>query len=170
MTANETTTPTRAERRYEKNLARTGGMLHSWRTPARRRLLVRLNWACVGLMAAIAVVGFFWLPIVLAWIPMTAAICTVWSMLRVAIDAKDTAPARYLDELETDTLLRARSTALSVATGIFFVIAMVLVYGAVLEVGEGHRLAYSMGGLAILAVFVCGIIPASAMARTMDEE
>ena len=58
-------------------------------------------------MAAIAVVGYFWFPIILAWLPMTVVICTVWTMLRVTIDSKDTAPARYLDEFETATLLRA---------------------------------------------------------------
>lgn len=163
-------TRTAAERRYEKNLARTEGRLRAWRTPARRRLLVRSSWACIAVMAAIAVIGFFWFPIVLAWLPMTVAVCTVWTMLRISIDAKDTAPLRYLDELEAETLLRARSTALSVVTGILFVIAMVLVYGASFEVGDGHRLAYAMGGLGILAVFVSGVIPAAAMARTMDDE
>lgn len=170
MTTHETTTPTRAELRYEKNLSRTEGMLPSWRTPARRRLLVRLTWACIGIMAAIAVAGFFWFPIVLAWLPMTVAICTTWTMLRISIDSKDTAPLRYLDELEAETLLRARSTALSVLTGILFVVSMVLVFGASLEVGDGHRLAYAMGGLGILAIFVVGVIPAAAMARTMGDD
>lgn len=163
-------TLTGAERRYEKNLARTGGMLRSWRTPARRRLLVRLNWACIAVMAAIAVIGFFWFPIVLAWLPMTVAIMTAWTMLRVTIDARDTAPLRYLDEFEAETLLRARSTALSVLTGLLAVIALALVFGASFEVGDGHRLAYAMGGLGILGVFVGGVIPAAAMARTMDDE
>ena len=157
-------------RRYEKNLARTSGMLASWRTPARRRLLVRLNWACIAIMAVIAVVGFFWFPVVLAWLPMTVAICTTWPMLRVTIDSKDTAPASHLDEYETETLLEARSRALTVTTWILFVVAMVLVFGASFELGDGHRLAYAMGGLGILTIFVGGVIPAAAMARTMDDD
>jgi hypothetical protein len=151
-------TLTAAERRYEKSVARLSTSLRSWRTPERRRLLVRLNWACVAVMAAIAVAGFFWFPIVIAWLPMTVAICTVWTMLRTVIDVKDSAPARYLDEFETQTLLRARSTALSVLVGICMVIGL----------GDGHRLGYAMGGIAILAVVVGGIIPAAAMATTMD--
>ncbi|MDX2356887.1 hypothetical protein [Dietzia sp. PP-33] len=161
-------TLTAAERRYEKSVARLSTSLRSWRTPERRRLLVRLNWACVAVMAAIAVAGFFWFPIVIAWLPMTVAICTVWTMLRTVIDVKDSAPARYLDEFETQTLLRARSTALSVLVGICMVIGLVLVYGSTVELGDGHRLGYAMGGIAILAVFVGGIIPAAAMATTMD--
>lgn len=168
MTTVANDTLTAAERRYEKNVGRIATGLRSWRTPERRQLLVRLNWACVAVMAVIAVAGFFWFPIVIAWLPMTVAICTVWTMLRTVIDIKDSAPARYLDEFETQTLLRARSTALSVLVGICFVIGIVLVWGSTMELGDGHRLAYAMGGLAILAVFVGGIIPAAAMARTMD--
>ncbi|MFN7241884.1 MAG: hypothetical protein ACK4M5_01325, partial [Dietzia cercidiphylli] len=81
MSTATTHTPTAAETRYAKNTAQLSGSLTSWRTPERRRLLVRLNWSCVAIMAAIAVVGYFWLPIILAWIPMTVAICTVWTML-----------------------------------------------------------------------------------------
>ena len=109
-------TRTTAERRYEKNLERTETSLPTWRTAARRRLLVRLNWASLSIMAAIAVAGYFWFPIILAWLPMTVVICTVWTMLRVTIDSKDTAPARYLDEFETATLLQARSRALNLVT------------------------------------------------------
>lgn len=159
---------TAAERRYEKQVARTENSLRSWRTPRRRRLLVRLNWACIAVMTAIAVAGYFWLPIVIAWIPMTVAICTVWTMLRTVIDIKDAAPASYLDEFETQTLLQARSRALSALVGICFVIGIVLIWGSSWEIGDGNRLAYSMGGLAILGVFVAGVIPAAAMARTMD--
>lgn len=159
---------TRAEKRFEKNRAQTEKSLPAWRTPARRRLLVRLNWACIAIMAAIAVGGYFWFPIIVAWLPMTVAIITTWTMLRVSIDAKDTAPSGYLDEFETATLLNARSRALSVTTGILFVIAMVLIFGSSLQIGDGHRLAYCMGGIAILAFFVAAIIPASAMAKTLD--
>ncbi|MGN0101414.1 MAG: hypothetical protein ACI39C_10785 [Dietzia sp.] len=157
-----------AELRYEKQLARLEGSLRSWRTPARRRLLVRLNWACIAVMSAIAVTSYFWLPIAIAWIPMTVAICTAWSMLRTVIDMKDAAPARYLDEYETMTLLRARSTALKALVAILMALGMLLVWASSLEFGDGHRLAYALGGLAILGVFVGGVIPAAAMARTMD--
>ena len=169
-TAPPAAAPTAAERRYEKQVTRTERSLRSWRTPQRRRLLVRLNWGCIAIMAAIAVAGYFWLPIVIAWLPMTVAICTVWTMLRTVIDVKDAAPARYLDEFETQTLLQARSRALSALVAICFVIGVVLIWGSTMEVGDGHRLAYSMGGLAILAVFVGGVIPAAAMARTMDSQ
>lgn len=159
-----------AERRYEKNVARTEGSLRSWRTPQRRRLLVRLNWVCVAIMAVIVVAGYFWLPIMLAWLPMTVAICTVWTMLRTVIDVKDAAPARYLDEFETETLLRARSQALGATSGFLFVMALVLIFVSTLELGDGHRLAYTAGGLSILAFFVAAIIPAAAMAKTMEPQ
>lgn len=168
MTTHTTATLTRAEKRFEKMQAQTERSLPSWRTPARRRLLVRLNWSCIAIMAVIAVLSYFWFPVVLAWLPMTVAICTVWTMLRVTIDSRDGAPARYLDEFEAATLLQARSRALSVVTGILLVIAMVLIFGASLEIGDGHRLAYAMGGLAVLAIFVGGVIPAAAMAGTME--
>lgn len=163
-------TLTKAERRYEKNLEQTETSLPSWHTPARRRLLVQLNWICIAIMAAIAVGGYFWLPIVIAWLPMTFAIITSWTMLRVSIDSKDVAPSRYLDEFEASTLLHARSRALSVTTGILFVIAIVLIFASSLQIGDGHRLAYCMGGLAILTFFVASIIPASAMAKSMAPE
>lgn len=161
-------TLTAAERRYEKQVARTENSLRSWRTPQRRRLLVRLNWACVAIMAAIAVTGYFWNPVILAWLPMTVAICTVWTMLRTVIDVKDAAPARYLDEFETETLLRARSHALSAVSAILFVMAIVLIFVSTLKLGDGHRLAYTVGGLSILAFFVAAIVPAAAMAGTME--
>lgn len=159
---------TTAERRYEKNLERTEMSLPTWRTAARRRLLVRLNWASLSIMAAIAVAGYFWFPIILAWLPMTVVICTVWTMLRVTIDSKDTAPARYLDEFETATLLQARSRALNLVTSGLFVISLVLIFGSSLQLGEGHRLAYMMGGLGIILFLAGAVIPAAAMARTMD--
>ena len=162
----ETLSP--AERRYEKQVAKTEGSLRAWRTPARRRLLIRLNWGCIVVMAAIAVASYFWLPVAIAWIPMTAAICVCWSMLRTVIDMKDAAPARYLDEYETQTLLHARSSALKALVAILMAIGLLLVWGSSFEFGDGHRLAYAMGGLAILGVFVGGVIPAAAMARTME--
>ena len=168
MTMHSTEPLTPAEQRYEKKVAATEGRLGSWRTPARRRLLVRLTWLCLAIMAAIAVVGYFWFPIVIAWIPMTAAICVTWTMLRTTIDVKDVAPARYLDEVEAATLLHARSRALSLVSGGLFVISMILIYGSSFEIGDGHRLAYSMGGLGILTFLAGAVIPAAAMARTMD--
>lgn len=161
---------TRAEKTYEKNYARTSQSLAAWRTPARRQLLVRLNWACIAIMTAIAVAGYFWFPIILAWLPMTVAICTAWTMLRVTIDSKDTAPTRYLDEFEIATLLTARSRALSVTTWILFGIAIVLIFASSLQLGDGHRLAYTAGAIAILTFFVAAIIPAAAMTETMDPD
>lgn len=160
----------RAERRYEWIQESSKKSLPSWRTPARRRLLVRLNWACIAIMSAIAVAGYFWLPIILAWLPMTVAIIASWTMLRVTIDSKDTAPAHYLDEFEAATLLNARSSALSVVSSILFVMALVLIFTSTLELGDGHRLAYTAGAIAILTFFVAAIIPAAAMAGTMDPD
>lgn len=161
---------TPAEQRYEKTQASTGSSLTSWRTPARRRLLVRLNWISLGIMAAIAVVGYFWFPIILAWIPMTVVICVVWTMLRITIDAKDTAPARYLDELEAAALLDARSRALKLVTAGMFVISMVLIFVSSLQLGDGFRLAYAMGALGIVTFLAGAVIPAAAMAETMDDD
>lgn len=160
--------PTAAELRYEKTVARISDNLPAWRTPARRRLLVRLNWGCLAIMAAVAVGGYFWLPILLAWLPMTGAIIVAWTFLRTVIDMKDAAPARYLDEFETEALLRARSRALSTVSGILFVMAIVLIFVSTLELGDGHRLAYTAGALSILTFFVAAVIPASAMAGTMS--
>lgn len=170
MTSNRVDTLTRSEQRFEKMQTRTEGRLPSWRTPARRRLLVRLNWASLAIMAAIAVAGYFWFPIILAWLPMTVVICVVWTMLRITIDSKDTAPARYLDEFELATLLQARSQSLSLVTGGLFVISMVLIFGSSFEIGDGHRLAYVMGGLGILTFLAGAVIPAAAMTRTMPPE
>lgn len=170
MTTHANENLTAEERRYEKTVARTTASLHSWRTTSRRRLLVRLNWGCLAIMAAIAVVGYFWRPLILAWLPMSVAIIVTWTVLRTVIDMKDSAPARYLDEFETETLLRARSRALSVVSGILFVMAMVLIFVSSLQLGDGHRLAYSAGGLAILTFFTAAVIPAAAMAGTMEPQ
>ena len=168
MTTHTPDSLTTAERRYEKMIEQNGTRLPTWRTAARRRLLVRLYWASLGIMAAIAVAGYFWFPIILAWLPMTVVICTVWTMLRVTIDSKDTAPARYLDEFETATLLQARSRALNLVTGGLFAISLVLVFGSSLELGDGHRLAYMMGGLGLILFLAGAVIPAAARARTMN--
>lgn len=168
MTSYDPDNLTTAERRYEKNLARSDGSLQAWRTPERRRLLVRLNWASLAVMAAIALTGYFWLPAVIAWLPMTVVILTVWTMLRVTIDAKDTAPAGYLDEREINTLFEARSRALTLVTAGLFVISIVLIFGAGLQLGDGQRLAYVMGCLGILTFLSGAVIPAAAMTHTMD--
>ena len=160
---------TRAEQRYEKTQASTASSLPSWRTPARRRLLVRLNWISLGIMATIAVAGYIWFPIILAWIPMTFVICVVWTMLRITIDSKDTAPASYLDELESAALLDARSRALKVVTSGMFVISMLLIVVSSFELGDGFRLAYAMGALGIVTFLAGAMIPAAAMAETMDD-
>lgn len=170
MNTSRTETLTRAERRFEKVSERAEHSLPSWRTPARRRLLIAANWASLAIMAVIAVAGYFWKPVILAWLPITVVLCVVWTMLRITIDSKDTAPVRYLDEFETATLLRARSRALNLVNGGLFVIAMVLIFGSSLEIGDGHRLAYMMGGLGILTFLAGAVIPAAAMARTMEPE
>ena len=161
---------TAAELRYEKNVTNISHSLPGWRTPTRRRLLVRLNWGCLAIMTAIAVAGYFWRPLILAWLPMTVAIIVFWTMLRIVIDMKDAAPARYLDEFETETLLRARSRALSAVSGILFAMAVILIFVSSLRLGDGHRLAYTAGTLSILAFFTAAVIPAAAMARTMNDE
>lgn len=170
MSTSHADTLTRAERRYERTLESTEKSLPRWRTAPRRRLLVRLNWSSLAVMAAIAVAGYFWFPIILAWLPMTVVICVVWTMLRITIDSKDTAPARYLDEFETATLLQARSRALNLMSTGMFVISMVLIFGSSLQLGDGHRLAYMMGGLGIITFLAGAVIPAAAMARTMNDE
>lgn len=162
-------TLTAAEQRYEKTLESTEKSLPRWRTSSRRRLLIRLNWASLAVMAIIAVAGYFWFPIILAWLPMTVVICVVWTMLRVTIDSKDTAPTRYLDEFETSTLLQARSRALNLVSTGLFVISLILIFGSSLQFGDGHRLAYMMGGLGIITFLAGAVIPAAAMARTMDD-
>lgn len=48
-------------------------------------------------------------------------------------------------------------------------ISLVLIFGSSLELGDGHRLAYMMGGLGILTFLASAVIPASAMAQTMDD-
>lgn len=170
MTTHTNENLTAEESRYEKMVAGISDSLPAWRTPARRRLLVRLNWGCLAIMAAIAVGGYFWRPLILAWLPMTVAIIWAWTVLRTVIDMKDSAPARYLDEFETETLLRARSRALSTVSGILFVMALVLIFVSTLQLGDGHRLAYTAGALSILTFFVAAVIPASAMAGTMEPQ
>ena len=170
MTTHTPDTLTAAEKRYETNLKRTEKSLPGWRTPARRRFLIRANWASLLIMAAIALVSYFWFPIIIAWLPMTVVVITAWVMLRITIDSKDTAPARYLDELETATLLEARSRALNLTNWGLWTIALVLIFGASLEIGDGFRLAYTMGALGILTFLGSSVIPAAAMARTMNDE
>lgn len=173
----DTTDFTKKERRYARQEDQLRNSLRSWRTPARRSLLVRANWACIVIMSAIAVAGYFWLAIVLAWLPMTVVILVVWTMLRITIDSKDSAPPRFLDEFEMATLLEARSRALNVTSTLLLVISLVLIIGGASEIGssfsilgDGHRFAYAVGGVALMAFFVSAVIPAAAMTRTMDDE
>lgn len=172
----DTTGLTRKERRHVTNTERTEGMLTSWRNPARRTLLIRTLWACIAIMAAISVTSYFWMPIVNLWIVMTVVICTVWTMLRITIDSKDTAPTGFLDEFESATLLDARSTALKYTSVSLAIIALVLLvlssvaFGGGPHLPDGHRFAYAVGGLALMGFFIGSVIPAAAMAKTMDDE
>ncbi|MCT1863179.1 MULTISPECIES: hypothetical protein [Dietzia] len=47
-------------------------------------------------------------------------------------------------------------------------ISLVLIFGSSLQLGEGHRLAYMMGGLGIILFLAGAVIPAAAMANTME--
>lgn len=170
MHATESNNLNRSEQRYARLTEATRTTLTSLRTPSRRRMLVTALYACLAVMAVVVVTGYFWFTIVVAWIPLTLAVIILWTMLRIAIDKKDEAPLSFLDELEVETLMSARSRAFSVVSWFLFVMAFVLIFGSTFEVGDGHRLAYTMGGLSILAFLTGAMIPAAAMSRTMDDE
>lgn len=168
MTTTTHLTPT--EEKFQRRVDLLSSSLPAWRTPQRRQLLVRGLWATIFAMSITSLISYFWFPIALAWVPLGLMGMVLWTMLRTVIDCKDTAPLRFLDEFEAEELLKARSRAFNFVSGALLVMALVLIFGAAFTVGDGHRLAFAVGGFGIFIFMAGSVIPAARMARLMDDE
>ncbi|MGW0180977.1 hypothetical protein [Nocardia sp. NPDC003345] len=158
----------RRVRRWPAREKQISGMLPGWRTTRRRRTLVAVTAAALGLMFAAGVLCAFGLE----WAALPGGVAALlflpaWTMVRIVADAQDNAPADTLDELEFAQRETARSLGLTITQTLSVFPIMYLIWaGALFPEADAFRTAYA-GGVMILATLLAGgCAPAMILAWT----
>ncbi|MEU4313275.1 hypothetical protein [Nocardia sp. NPDC024068] len=152
----------------EKQIA---GMLPGWRTTRRRRTLVVITIAALGLMFLAGVLCAFGL----GWAALLGGLAALvflpaWTMVRIVADAQDNAPADTLDELEFAQRETARSLGLTITQVLAVFPVMYLVWsGALFPDADASRTAYAGGVMALATLLAGGCAPAMILAWTKSD-
>ncbi|MFD6398031.1 hypothetical protein [Nocardia sp. NPDC060249] len=144
-------------RRWLVQEQRTAGMLTSWRSLRRRRILVvivtiaLLGIAVAGVMRALDLFGAPGVALVSALVFLPS-----WTMLRIASGGQDHAPDQMLDELEITERNKARSAGLALTQSLTMAPLAYLIFGSAFSPeADAYRIAYA-GGLMMLATIMAG--------------
>ncbi|MCM6773062.1 hypothetical protein NDR87_04580 [Nocardia sp. CDC159] len=158
-------------RRWEALGRRTAGMLPGWRTRGRRRALVV---AVAAAIAAFFVTGLLcafdlrWAPYIL--LPAMVIFLPAWSMLRIACERHDSAPAQALDELEIAQRNAARSIGLAVTQSLTILpVFYLIMVGSFLPEADAFRTAYAGGAMALAALLAGGCAPGMILGWTRPD-
>lgn len=149
--------------------------LEGWRTPGRTKALVAVYFA------ALAIAVITWLTLVFGlinvwwflgfYVGAIIASMVAYSMLRMTIDAKDSAPSQELDDYEQEVLdeWRVKGHRLAQTTlfvgGFFFVFAGSFLIDSV----EPAVLIISAGLYMIFSYLVVGTLPVVGFAATFNQ-
>ncbi|MFI6047718.1 hypothetical protein ACIA8C_39300 [Nocardia sp. NPDC051321] len=158
-------------RRWQVRDERLAGMLPRWRTRARRRALVITVVASLFAMFATGVLSAFdlrWAPMVS--LPAVLVFLPSWTMLRIASQGHDHAPAQTLDEWEIAQRNTARSVGLTITQALVIAPVFYLVYsGAIFPEANAFQTAYAGGIMALAALLAGGCSPAMILGWTRPD-
>ncbi|MCU1642461.1 MAG: hypothetical protein JWN03_2736 [Nocardia sp.] len=149
-------------RRWHVRDERISGMLPKWRNQRRRRKLVIVVAVAIGtifLTGLLCVFNLKWAPL----IAVAAAVVMIpaWTMLRIASNGYDHAPAEALDEFEIQQRDTARSMGLAVSQSLTVLPIFYLIFaGAFDPKAEAFRTAYAGGMMGLAALMAGGCAPA----------
>jgi hypothetical protein len=142
-------------RRYLKAEAKYAQSLPSWRSQARRRILVGILVAAILMLVASSIFAFFgpdWAP--LTWVPGALVMTASWSAIQMVSGRRSDAPADALDEWDLQRRNSARSIGFAVTQAFVMIPAFVLIWGT--SFTDDPRLALG-GGFLILSGLIAGI-------------
>ncbi|AGF71818.1 hypothetical protein [Corynebacterium halotolerans] len=155
------TSPTAEDRRIARWQRVTGGSgkFHRWRRPGPTRALIACYFSAVGLLPVTLLASLFWGAAIWFHLTITVAMMVAWTLLRGAIDIKDSAPETVLDEYERSVLdtWRRRSQRLfsNLLLGAGFV---VLIIGTVFH---EHLTVIGLTVVCALTMFMIGLVAGS---------
>lgn len=166
---------TKAAQRWEKAHYRNRHMLPRWRSPEKQRTLVKLHSISLVCYAIVTVLFPFNSKAALLWVPAAVFGMIVWTMLRITINAKDSAPPEVLDEYELEVLNDWRRRAFSYySAGLVVICSALIIVGTTLmsqdspnsllglEPGEWM---YFLGLATLTFSLACSTLPAVGYAR-----
>lgn len=166
---------TKAAQRWEKTHHRHRHMLQSWRTPQKQKTLTTLHSISLILYATVTMLFLFTPKAAILWIPVAIFGMTIWTMLRITINAKDSAPPEVLDEYELKVLDTWRRHAYSCYTSGLTILCVALVaLGTALMMQdspstllglEPGEWMYFFGLVAITFSLACSTLPALGYAK-----
>ncbi|MFI6870351.1 hypothetical protein [Nocardia sp. NPDC050406] len=158
-------------RRWLVHEQRMAGMLPGWRTRRRRRALVVAVAASIAVLFVIGVLSAFdirWAP--LLWLPGAAVFLPSWTMLRIASQGQDNAPAETLDEWEIAQRNAARSVGLAITQSLALLPVLYLfVAGAVAPEADAFHIAYAGASLTLATLLAGGCAPAMILGWTRPD-
>lgn len=144
--------------RWEK-LVSDSGSWRRWRRPGPTRGLIACYFSAVGLLPVALVATLFWSPAIWLYLAATVMMMVSWTLLRGAIDLKDSAPEEVLDEYERSVLATWRRRSQRLFS------ALLLAAGfAVMIIGTVFHERLTVIGLTVvcaLTMFMIGLIAGS---------
>ncbi|ONM50414.1 hypothetical protein [Nocardia donostiensis] len=158
-------------RRWLVQEQRLSGMLPGWRTRTRRRALVVTVAATIALLFTAGLLCAF----DLQWASLIAGgsalvFLPAWTMLRIASQGQDHAPAPMLDEREIAQRNAARSIGLTITQGLTIAPVMYLCWsGALAPEADTFRTAFAGGVMTLATVLAGGCAPAMILGWTQPE-
>ncbi|MBF4554060.1 hypothetical protein [Corynebacterium suicordis] len=161
--------------RWQKNQEKTEKMIPNWRTPQRQQLLINIFIGSLGLGFFTAFAFLFYVPALFLWLPFTVIMCVSWTMLRITIGSRDTAPLDVLDEYESAVLDHWRRRAyVGVSWSLLAMGGLLVFIGVSLGLGEtsseflGKNTSswmYFLGLISLLLYITFSSLPAIGYAR-----
>ena len=164
-----------AVNRWLRNQEITAHWFPTWRTPDRQRLLINVFLGSLGLGFFTAFAYLFLPQALLLWIPFTLLMCVSWTMLRVTIGSRDTAPLEVLDEYESAVMDQWRRRAYNgTAWSLFFMAFLMICIGVHFGMRDGYTellgndpssWMYFLGLISLLLYLTFSSLPAIGYAR-----
>lgn len=169
----------REQRRTERwNRPQSANQLRSWRTVKRQRLLIRAYYLLLAVGLIFTILQLFTVWAQLAWVIIGIGICVIWTMLRITINAKDSAPIRVLDEYEIGVLDRWRRLAHPSMEWTLVIISSLMIWVSVSAMKNGesvlgiptYRWLYTCGLLVTVTILAFASLPAVGYALTIGPD
>ena len=116
-------------RRWHRNRERTADYLTSWRNWPRQKALITVYFLCLFGFLVSNVTSFWWQGALHFTIPLVVVLCIAWTMLRVTIDSRDSAPEEVLDEYEIKIINRWTRLSWSLLIIVCLLMTWALIFG-----------------------------------------
>lgn len=152
--------------RWERKASRF--QLDSWRSRPRQNLLLTAYFVGLALMLVSTITQLWWQATLLTFTIGSIMSTIAWTLLRITINSKDSAPTIALDEYEADVIHQWRTIAhngitwgtLAIFTTIIFASVQMSVQGGDLFGIDAAHWMYTAGLSLGLLILIFGYLPA----------